>query len=370
MPLPIKESGQISFSEIQTAVNAIDGIGISTSLGDLSRRAFDITSDAIYNTPDRFTDFLGTTTTTTAAPTTTTAALLTVTNGGVTCFGAGGSFTSTISGGSGTYSWIAIGTSTTNAISAVFGISGVRYSVIGSSFDWTGIADGTWYVAVMDASETAVVQNIGVVVNCTTPTTTTAAPPPPTTTTAAPRYRYLAQTFQEENCQLTEGQSYDVWSYQNVGSGFYTITGDLSGNWYLATSTHTDDSIQITIGTDIGCTTTTTTAAPTTTTAAPPPPTTTTAAPPPPPPPPTTTTAAPTTTTAAPNYYYNAVQYNCLTQVETEVVVEYHSPLTIGSYYTNTDGYAYRIDSISSATTGIVLNNSIAFGSFEVACSA
>jgi hypothetical protein len=79
MPLPIKESGQISFSEIQTAVNEIDGLGISTSLGYLSRRAFDITSDAIYNTPDRFTDFLGTTTTTTVAPTTTTAAPTTTT---------------------------------------------------------------------------------------------------------------------------------------------------------------------------------------------------------------------------------------------------------------------------------------------------
>jgi hypothetical protein len=51
-------------------------------------------------------------------------------------------------------------------------------------------------------------------------------------------------------------------------------------------------------------------------------------------------------------------------------VVEYHSPLTIGSYYTNNDGYAYRIDSISSATTGIVLSNSAAFGSFVAACSA
>ena len=192
MPLPIKESGQISFSEIQTAVNAIDGLGISTSLGYLSRRAFDITSDAIYNTPDRFTDFLGTTTTTTAAPTTTTAA----------------------------------------------------------------------------------------------PTTTTAAP---TTTTAAPRYRYLAQSYQEENCALTE-TTFEVWSYQNVGSGFYAITGDLSGNWYLATTTHTNDTTEIFIGSNIGCVTTTTTAAPTTTTAAP---TTTTAAP-------TTTTAAPTTTTAAP----------------------------------------------------------------------
>jgi hypothetical protein len=50
-------------------------------------------------------------------------------------------------------------------------------------------------------------------------------------------------------------------------------------------------------------------------------------------------------------------------------VVEYHSPLTIGSYYYD-NGYAYRIDSISSATTGIVLSNSNAFGSFEVACIA
>jgi len=78
------------------------------------------------------------------------------------------------------------------------------------------------------------------------------------------QYRYLAQTFQEENCQLTGGQSYNVWSYQDVGAGYYVINalnGELIGvgNWYLTPSSHEDYTTKIDIITPFGCGTQTTT---------------------------------------------------------------------------------------------------------------
>jgi hypothetical protein len=86
------------------------------------------------------------------------------------------------------------------------------------------------------------------------------------------KYRYLAETFQEENCQLT-GVEYSVWSYQNVGEGGYIIVGRSGaleggeGNYYLTPYSHEDDTIEIFIGSYIGCapattTTTTTTQSP------------------------------------------------------------------------------------------------------------
>jgi len=114
----------------------------------------------------------------TTTTTTTTLPPLSIANSGVTCFGNVGSFTSTISGGSGTYSRIVIATSQANASNAV--VNGPYNSVSSNPYSWSNISNGTWYVAVMDSNGTVSVQNTGVVVNCTTTTTTT------TTTTAAP----------------------------------------------------------------------------------------------------------------------------------------------------------------------------------------
>ena len=115
----------------------------------------------------------GTTTTTTTQPP------LTITNGAVTCVGNLGSFTSTFSGGSGTYHTAAIDNSQANVANLIGGGAGSGTGtrvILGSgatSYNWTSIANGTWYTAVRDSTPTTAVQNTGVVVNCTTTTTST-----------------------------------------------------------------------------------------------------------------------------------------------------------------------------------------------------
>ncbi len=138
--------------------------------------------------------------TTTTTTTTTTAAPLLVSNGSITCIGNLGTFTSTFSGGSGTYSYTAIADSQANASNAVQGISGTRYAVTGNTYEWASIANGTYYVAVLDSVGTVSVQNTPVVINCTTTTTTT--------TTAAPAYCYTLETVQS-----SQGECFDCPGY-------------------------------------------------------------------------------------------------------------------------------------------------------------
>ena len=134
-----------------------------------------------------------TTTTTTAAPTTTTTTTTTttlpplvITNGAVTCSGTTGSFRASFSGGTSTYSYVAIADSQANAASCVAGGScgtgGFRVTLGGGAtfYDFSGIANSNWYTAVRDSLPQTSVQNTAVSVNCTTTTSTT------TTTTAAP----------------------------------------------------------------------------------------------------------------------------------------------------------------------------------------
>jgi len=134
-----------------------------------------------------------TTTTTTAAPTTTTTTTTTttlpplvITNGAVTCSGTTGSFRASFSGGTSTYSYVAIADSQANAASCVGGGScgagGFRVTLGGGAtfYDFSGIANSNWYTAVRDSLPQTSVQNTAVSVNCTTTTSTT------TTTTAAP----------------------------------------------------------------------------------------------------------------------------------------------------------------------------------------
>ena len=69
MPIPVKSSGPISFSEISAGVSSAGGTA-STSFSNLSRQAYAITGESRFLIPDKFTDFeyVTTTTTTTAAP--------------------------------------------------------------------------------------------------------------------------------------------------------------------------------------------------------------------------------------------------------------------------------------------------------------
>ena len=147
--------------------------------------------------------------TTTTTTTTTTAAPLLVTNSSVTCIGNLGTFTSTFSGGSGTYSFTAIADSQANASNAVQGISGTRFSVTGTSYEWASIANGTYYVAVLDSLGNVSVQNTPVIVNCVTTTTTTS------TTTIAPS----TVCYTLETVQSSQGECFDC-------PGFFASTTD------------------------------------------------------------------------------------------------------------------------------------------------
>jgi len=123
--------------------------------------------------------------------TTTTLPPLTITNGAVTCTGTTGNFTSTFSGGTGTYHTAAIDNSPANVANLVAGGAGsgtgtrIILSPGATSYNWTSIANGTWYTAVRDSALVSAVQNTGVSINCTTTTTTTSTTT--TTTTSGTR---------------------------------------------------------------------------------------------------------------------------------------------------------------------------------------
>jgi hypothetical protein len=225
-----------------------------------------------------------------------------------------------------------------------------------SDYTYVNITNGTYWLAVRDKANTGNKTAKSVTVDCpevtTTTTTTTAAPTTTTTTTTAtPRYRYLRYTYNTETC-LTSGDGTEVWSYQNVSNGFYTIAD--SGNYYLSTSTHSNDTTEIFIGSNIGCTTTTTTAAPETT---------------------TTTTAAPTTTTtttAGPTYYYNNAYRNTCggenpcTDDGVVVVLRSTQPLSNLSWYSNGTKSYQPYETASGPSYGLDID--IYFGTEAASC--
>ena len=268
-----------------------------------------------------------TTTTTTLAPTTTTTTLppLVVTNGAVTCTTITGAWRSSFTGGNGVYSFVAYADSQANAAIAVNGGAGSRVT-LGSGatyYDWTGIANGTWYVAVKTSDGGISVQNTPVVVNCTTTTTTTTAAPTTTTTTATPTTTTtttttttlppitygtvatctgLTQTLTINTLAGGNGTFYmndttyaDAPSaasgpttlVTDAGGTARTFTGQPNGGRYVFILSGTV-STMVLLGNNCTTTTTTTTAAPTT----------------------TTTTAAPTTTTTTQAPFYDIVNYD------------------------------------------------------------
>ena len=126
------------------------------------------------------------TTTTSTTTTTTTLPPLGISNGGVTCSGTTGSFRASFSGGTGTYVFVAIADSPSNAATCVAGGScgtgGFRVTLGGgvTFYDFSGITNSNWYTAVRDSLPQTSVQNTAVSINCTTTSTTT------TSTTPAP----------------------------------------------------------------------------------------------------------------------------------------------------------------------------------------
>ena len=116
----------------------------------------------------------------------------------------------------------------------------------------TGLANSTYAVAVRDSVGAGTSQFVGI--SCVTTTTTT---------TDAPRYRYEKYDIDVESCMPVGLVTY-AWSYQNVTTGYYSITG--IGTFYLITASHTFDTNQLANLVSASCTPATTT---TTTTSAP-----------------------------------------------------------------------------------------------------
>jgi hypothetical protein len=154
---------------------------------------------------------------------------LVITNGGVTCSGTTGSFTSSFTGGTGTYTFVAIADSQSNAATCVAGgacgTGGFRVTLGGgaTSHNFSGIVNGNWYTAVRDTLPQTSVQNTAVSINCTTttaapttttvaPTTTTTVPPPP------PNFEYTATSCSGGTSNIITSSSLSVGSY-------YYITG-------------------------------------------------------------------------------------------------------------------------------------------------
>jgi len=129
---------------------------------------------------------LGSCPTTTTTTTTTTLAPITFT-ATPSCNGSTAQIVvNNFAGGTGTYSWIASGSSEPNVMNAVNGVGGTRFSLTGlTSYTFTNLAVNTnFYIAMSDSNGT---DSAPVLVTtptaCTTTTSTTT-----TTTTAAPTY--------------------------------------------------------------------------------------------------------------------------------------------------------------------------------------
>jgi hypothetical protein len=184
----------------------------------------------------------GTTTTTTTQPP------LTITNSAVTCSGTVGGFTSSFSGGTGTYHTAAIDNSQANVANLIGGGagSGTGTRVIlapgATSYIWSGLANGTtWYSAVRDSAPTTAVQNVGVTINCTTTTTTTTSTTTTTTTQAGNQvtiYSRAGATPTADEYNLYYSQDNVNWTYLAGPLSSTTCTnlstvGITSGNIYI-----------------------------------------------------------------------------------------------------------------------------------------
>ena len=256
----------------------------STSTSTSTSTTSTSTTSTTTSGPTTTTTLAGTTTTTTAAPTTTSTSTTTTTaaptttststtststttagpglsvaQGTVTCTNDKGAFTSTASGGSGTYSWIAIDTTQANAIAAVNGSGGTRYAITGNTYNWSNIGNGTWYIAIKDSLDDTAFGTV--VVACSTTTTTTTEPPTTTTststTTEAPPEANTTTTTSTTSTSTSTTTTTTTAAPQCAYDGF-TIVCD-------STTTTTTEAPTTTTTTEAETTTTTTTSAATAT---------------------------------------------------------------------------------------------------------
>jgi hypothetical protein len=184
----------------------------------------------------------GTTSTTTTLPP------LVVTNGTVTCSGNSGSFTSTFSGGSGTYVSAALDTQPSNVISLLNGGAGsaagrlVILSPGATSNTWNNVGSGSWFTGVKDSANA--IDTEAVSINCTTTTTTTTSTTT-TTTTAAPTYTVRFFVKYNANSPVSGAAFLD---YSTDGTNY---TPRVSINSSTCTNTPFTDLVNITAGTTI-----------------------------------------------------------------------------------------------------------------------
>ncbi len=219
MPLP--SSGPIKMSEIRDAMGLTPTSPSGTSLREYSRLAKAATGLSKFDSPDVMSEFYSYSAPATPTPAPTFAPTppptpaptapppptpaptpaptppptpaptppptpaptnppLSVTISAITCVGANGYFDSTFSGGSGVYSFAAIGTSESNAIQAVNGVIGKRIPLSGeTSVSWGPVSNGNSWVAVRDSAGNNGISST-ITINCTTPPPTPAPTPPPT----------------------------------------------------------------------------------------------------------------------------------------------------------------------------------------------
>lgn len=165
-----------------------------------------------------------TTTTTTVAPITFTAT--------PSCVGGSGQIAVTnYAGGNGSYQWIAIGTSRINAISNVNG--GTRFAA-GTSYTFTSLTNGNYWVALRDtAGNVGATNDPGININCTTTTTTTTTTTSTTTTTTT-----AASVFYVRATNCADSADIRFFSYTdgplNDGDVIQINSGANTGCWTLS----------------------------------------------------------------------------------------------------------------------------------------
>ncbi len=183
---------------------------------------------------------VSTTTTTTTLPPITVSATPSCDGSGFS--GQGRVTASSFSGGSGSYTLAAIGTSESNAIACINNAGcAQRVSIVGlTSYAWTSLANGPYYVAIRDTagglglSSVATVSCNATTTTTTTSSTTTTTTPPPTTTsttstttTAAPTFVWntnSAAVSAQAACSATKDVY--VWTFGNAwGTGIVFYAG-------------------------------------------------------------------------------------------------------------------------------------------------
>ena len=163
---------------------------------------------------------LGSCPTTTTTTTTTTLAPITFTatpscNGTIAQI-----LVNNFAGGTGTYSWIASGSSEANAFINING-GGTRYAITGPSYTFTNLAvNTTFYIVVKDSggnNSTAAI--VTTPTACTTTTTTTTAAPPP----SYPRYSVTACPGSSQGATVVSTVSLTIGNVYSGPQGCFTV---------------------------------------------------------------------------------------------------------------------------------------------------